>query len=37
VHNERNTLGSVSGRWKPSAVIPSGAGARLSFGVNPFF
>ena len=36
VHNERCTLGSVSGRWKPAAVMPSGASARLSFVVNQF-
>jgi len=37
VHNERCTLGSVSGRWKPAAVMPSGASARLSFVANPFY
>ena len=37
MHNERCTLGSVSGRWKPAAVMPSGASARLSFVASPFF
>ena len=36
VHNERCTLGSVSGRWKPAAAMPSGASARLYFGVSLF-